>query len=253
MGTQRRSEASNILRFDQQHPVNQQNFKNITHVLCTIPPVEGRDLPLVYHAQDFLKMASLQWVGYLSTTAVYGDHQGRWVDEDTTPNPSHDRARIRLEIENRYRQLWRAHQLPVHIFRLSGIYGPGRSVLERMQVERPTCVEKQGQVFSRIHVEDIAQTLIKSMENPDPGQIYNLADDHPASSCEVMDYGAYLLDQPPPEHLPYDPENLSEMARSFFQDNRRVKNDKIKQKLGVKLLYPDYKVGLQALREDAQP
>lgn len=251
-GTRRSGAPPEVYEFSQDQPLNRDVFKGVTHILCSIPPVEGEDLVLKHHREELLKVDTLQWVGYLSTTSVYGDHQGGWVDEKTPPNPSHQRSEARLRSENGYLELWRTHNIPAHIFRLSGIYGPNRSVFERLKTEKPHCIHKPNQVFSRIHVEDISQTLIKSMENPTPGEIYNLADDLPTSNCDVMDYGAKLLGIRSPNRIPYDPEALSEMARTFYQDCRRVRNDKIKRTLGVELLYPDYRVGLKKILEDTR-
>ncbi|WP_260349055.1 SDR family oxidoreductase, partial [Alloyangia mangrovi] len=187
---------------------------------------------------------ALDWVGYLSTTGVYGDHGGDWVDEDTPLTPTTARGKARAEAE----AAWQAIDgLPLHIFRLAGIYGPGRGPFEKVRQGTARRIVKPGQVFSRIHVEDIAQVLEASIRHPRPGAIYNLCDDDPAPPEEVLQHAAELLDLPPPPEVAFDAAEMSPMARSFYAENKRVRNDRIKDELGVTLLYPDYRAGLAAL------
>ncbi|MGB0934766.1 MAG: SDR family oxidoreductase [Alphaproteobacteria bacterium] len=207
-----------------------------SHVLITIPPQDGGDIIIEQHLKD-LQNASPAWVGYLSATSVYGDTQGGWVDETSATNPGNKRGKDRHAAE----QAWLKSDLPSHIFRLSGIYGPGRDILTRIDPANPTCINKPGQVFSRIHVDDIVQTLRASITRPNPGSIYNLADDLPASTCEVLEYACQQRGLPSPMQIPYEEAEMSEMAKSFYSECRRVRNDKIKQELGVKLQYPSYK------------
>ena len=225
----------------------EQSLEEATHLLLSIPPDAEGDVVLRYHMNLIRTMKKLVWVGYLSTTGVYGDHQGDWVDETTPINPPNDRSCYRVQAENQWIDLWKTHNVPVHIFRLSGIYGPGRSAFDSIKQGTARRIDKPGQVFSRIHVADIAQTLIASIQNPAPGNIYNLADDMPAPQGDVIAYACQLMGVAPPPLVPFDQADLSPMARSFYQSNRRVRNDKIKQSLGIRLKYPNYKSGLEQI------
>ncbi len=213
-----------------------------SHILVSAAPTSEGDV-FLEKAGQAICAARPQWVGYLSTTAVYGDHQGGWVNEETAPRPLSSRAVARVLAETQ----WRATGLPVHIFRLAGIYGPGRGPFAKIRDGSARQIIKKNQVFSRIHVEDIAQVLAASMAAPDAGQIYNLCDDNPAPPEDVLKYAAALLGLPPPPVLDFETADLPEMTRSFYGESKRVRNDKIKQKLGVKLIHPTYQAGLQAL------
>jgi nucleoside-diphosphate-sugar epimerase len=182
-------------------------------------------------------------VGYLSTTGVYGDRGGDWVDEESALDPVNERSRLRVEAE----AAWLQRDLPVHVFRLAGIYGPGRSAFDRLRAGRAQRIVKPGQVFSRIHVADIARVLAASMAAPEPGRVYNVADDEPAPPQDVIEHAAQLLGVEVPPAVPFESADLSPMARSFYRESKRVANDRIKRELGVKLLYPDYRAGLAAV------
>ena len=182
-------------------------------------------------------------MGYLSTTGVYGDRQGGWVEETDPPAPGNARSRWRLEAE----AAWLASGLPVNVFRLAGIYGPGRSAFDRLREGRAQRVVKAGQVFSRIHVDDIAAALSASMARPDPGRVYNVADDLPAPAWEVIAYAAELLGMPAPPEVALEDAGLSPMARSFWEESRRVSNRRLREELGVTLAYPDYRAGLRGI------
>lgn len=223
-------------------------LSDVTHLLISIPPFEDTgDMVLSYFQDAIVAMPKLQWVAYLSTTGVYGDHQGAWVDESTEAKPHSVRANRRLEVEQQWLDLYKTHQLPVHVFRLSGIYGPGRNALVGVHDGSARCIDKPGQYFSRIHVEDIAGFLIASLKNPHPGTIYNLADDVPSSALEVQQFAAELLNKPCPPVVRYEQAILSVMQREFYSANRRVSNKKAKSDLAYNLLYPSYKEGLQSL------
>lgn len=213
-----------------------------SHVLTSVAPDVTGDPILRDHAAE-LAAARPEWVGYLSTTAVYGDHQGGWVDEDTPLAPATDRgvARVRAEGD------WAALGLPLHIFRLAGIYGPGRGPFEKVRDGSARRIIKPGQVFSRIHVADIAQVLAASIAHPRPGAVYNVCDDDPAPPEDVIGHAAELLGLPVPPAIPYDQAEMTPMARSFYAESKRVRNDRIKDELGVKLRYPTYREGLAAL------
>lgn len=219
-----------------------------SHILITAGPEDGQD-PVLAHAGDAIAAHAkrLDWVGYLSTTGVYGDHGGGWVNETTPLTPTTERGRARVAAEAAWMDLHRKHALPLHIFRLAGIYGPGRGPFEKLRDGTARRIVKPGQVFSRIHVDDIAQALIASMARPDPGAVYNLCDDDPAPPQNVIGYAATLLGLPEPPEIPFDQARLSPMAASFYAESKRVDNSRIKGALGLCLRHPDYRSGLAAI------
>jgi nucleoside-diphosphate-sugar epimerase len=218
------------------------------HVLSSVPPDAEGD-PVLRALAPALRRAAprLAWVGYLSTTGVYGDRAGGWVDETDACRPASERGRRRLAAEAAWLALHRETGLPVHVFRLAGIYGPGRSPFERLRAGTARAIVKPGQVFSRIHVADIAAVLSASMAAPDPGTVYNVADDRPAPPQDVLAHAAGLLGMAPPPEVPFEEAELSPMARSFYAESRRVSNARIRERLGVALRYPDYEAGLAAI------
>lgn len=224
-----------------------------SHLLISAAPDPDGDPALRLIAAEIARRADqLDWVGYLSTTGVYGDHQGGWVDEDSLLTPSSTRGQLRVQAE----QAWAAiPDLPVHIFRLAGIYGPGRGPFAKLRRGTAQRIIKPNQVFSRIHVEDIAQVLRASIARPDPGAVYNLCDDAPAPPQDVIAYAAELLGMPIPPDVPFDKADMSPMARSFYGESKRVSNERIKKELGVTLRYPDYQSALKAIlaAEQAAP
>jgi nucleoside-diphosphate-sugar epimerase len=221
-----------------------------THVLVSIPPdpqSEPTGDPVVDRYGELLaEQPGLAWVGYLSTTGVYGDREGGVVDERSELRPSGERGRRRVRAEYGWLELWRHRAVPAHVFRLSGIYGPGRSALDLVRTGKARRIDKPGQVFNRIHVQDIVSVLLASIARPSPGGVYNCADDDPAPSHEVIDFACRLLGMKPPPLIPLDAADLSPMARSFYDDNKRVSNRRIKEELGVILTYPSYTDGLSA-------
>jgi nucleoside-diphosphate-sugar epimerase len=219
-----------------------------THLLASIPPDAAGDPALALWGPAIARHPGLAWAAYLSTTGVYGDRDGDWVDETQPLAPTGERGQRRVEAEAAWAALLPG--VPVHLFRLAGIYGPGRSALDTVRAGRAQRVVKPGQVFSRVHVDDIAQVLAASIDRPRPGAIYNVCDDNPAPPDEVIAYACNLLGVEPPPEVPFDQAELSEMARSFYADNKRVANQLIKVELGVELTYPDYRVGLGALLDD---
>jgi dTDP-4-dehydrorhamnose reductase len=221
---------------------------DVTHIVSSIPPGEQGDPVLNRFGSELARRArQFQWVGYLSTTGVYGDHGGAWVDEATALTPNTERGLRRLAAEKQWLALHRDHGLPVHVFRLAGIYGPGRNTLDNLRDGTAKRVVKPGQVFSRIHVEDIAGVLLASMARPNPGRAYNVADDGPCPPQDVVTFAAELLGVAPPPEIPFEDARLSPMARSFFADSKRVSNARIKSELGYSLLYPTYREGLKSL------
>jgi nucleoside-diphosphate-sugar epimerase len=249
-GTCRSEESAALLRrqgfepyiFDGASTLPPNSFEGVTHVLASAPP-DSDDPALRHHAGDIASLPDLAWTGYLSTTSVYGVIDGGTVDEQTPCRPTSPRGQRRVVAE----QAWQALPQPAHIFRLSGIYGPGRSVFDAIRSNRAQRIAKPGQAFNRIHVTDIAQTLMASIAQPTPGRIYNLADDMPAPSADLVTYGCALLGIEPPPEIPFDEAILSPMAREFWADNKRVSNARIKQELGVTLAYPTYREGLDAI------
>ena len=218
-----------------------------THLLISSGPTEQGDPALALLGDHIRARApALEWAGYLSTTGVYGDHQGGWVDEATPLAPTTRRGLWRMDAE----QAWqRVPGLPLHIFRLAGIYGPGRGPFAKVRAGTARRIIKDRQVFSRIHVEDIVQVLAASIERPNPGAIYNLCDDDPAPPQDVIGYAAELLGVPLPEAVAFEDAELTLMARSFYAENKRVRNDRIKSELGIVLKYRDYRAGLKSMLE----
>jgi len=211
-------------------------------ILVSIPPGETGDPVLAAFADAIAAAPNLRWIGYLSTIGVYGDHGGGWVDETTPTTPGKGRTRLRTTAE----QAWLA--LGAHVFRLSGIYGPGRNQLVQLAAGTARRIVKPGQIFNRIHVADIAAVIEASLARPRPGGIYNVADNEPAPPQDVVAFAARLCGREPPPEIPFERAELSPMARSFYSESRRIRSELIRNELGVSLLYPTYREGLIALR-----
>ena len=225
-------------------------LQTATHLLVSTPPGDKGDPALSAFGPAILDVPKLRWIGYLSTIGVYGEHHGEWVDEETPTAAPRGRKSARIEAEHAWAALAKKREAPFDIFRLAGIYGPGRSALDRIRAGDARRIVKPGQVFNRIHVEDIAQTVIIAIRRERRGagsRIYNVADDEPAPPQDVLLYAAELLGAPPPPEIPFEDADLSPMARSFYEDNKRVHNTKIKRELGVLLRHPTYRDGLEAL------
>ncbi len=254
IGTTRSADKAESLRASGVEPVlfpgdlPPEGLSEATHLLISAGPDADGDPVLRALRPEIEKLApKLEWVGYLSTTGVYGDHQGAWVDETTPLTPSTRRGKWRVAAEAEWQSI---PDLPLHIFRLAGIYGPGRGPFAKVRKGTARRVIKEGQVFSRIHVDDIAQVLAASIAQPNPGAIYNLCDDDPAPPQDVIAHAAELLGLPMPPAVDYEAAEMTPMARSFYAESKRVRNDRIKDELGVELLYPDYRKGLQALLKE---
>lgn len=217
------------------------------HILISVPPEQDGSDPVINFAGAALAALQdqIKWVGYLSTTGIYGDHQGAWIDEETPAGLLSERGQRRVAVEAQ----WAATGLPMHYFRLAGIYGPGRNSLRALQNGTARRVVKQGQVFSRIHLVDITRILEASMANPNAGRAYSVCDDTPAPPQDVVTYAAELMGVSPPALQDFATAELSPMARSFYGENKRIRNNRIKEELGVSLEYPDYRAGLSALWE----
>lgn len=258
-GTTRDNEKKQILKdrgihafiFDYDHPLLEPEdfLDGTTHLLISTPPNEEGDPSFIRHAEHLVNIPTLKWIGYLSTTGVYGNRDGAWVDESMQIQPTSERGSKRAKAEEQWLSLLESHGLPVHIFRLAGIYGPGRSALDSVRAGIARRIEKPGQVFSRIHVEDIVQVLLASMDRPNPGAIYNVCDDDPAASHEVIEEACNILGRPVPPLVPYEQAALAPITQSFYEDNKRVKNNRIKDELGVRLKYSNFREGLKGCLE----
>jgi nucleoside-diphosphate-sugar epimerase len=222
-------------------------LRGATHLLHSIPPGHEGDPVLAHYRDQIATVGTVEWIGYLSTVGVYGDQGGNWVDEATAPKPNSERTAARVEAEAAWLEFGKETGIATHVFRLAGIYGRGRSAFDKLMAGTARRIKKDGQVFSRIHVEDIGNVLEASIAKPNAGAIYNVADDEPAAPDAVVGYAAELLGMPPPPEVHFDNADLSPMARSFYEGSRRIANDRIKSELGVKLRYPTYREGLAAL------
>jgi nucleoside-diphosphate-sugar epimerase len=240
-------DGSGGLHFDRFHPLPPGAFGGVTHMLVSIPPDDAGDPVLDLHAGDIAALKALRWVGYLSTTGVYGTRKGGWVDENSALRPTGARGERRVAAEAAWLGLGRRHGVPVHVFRLAGIYGPGRSAFDALRDGTARRIGAGGQVFSRIHVDDIAGVLLASIARPRPGAVYNVCDDEPAAQQDVVAHAARLLGVAPPPLVTLAEAGLSPMARSFYADDKRVSNALLKQELGMKLAYPNYREGLAAI------
>lgn len=255
VGTTRSAEKCAALEKDGTLPVVwpgtdlSQYLEKATDLLISTPPDAGGDPVLSAYRDKIAEVAPrLRWAGYLSTTGVYGDHDGAWVDETTPLAPTTQRGKRRAAAEAEWQAI---AGLPLHIFRLAGIYGPGRGPFAKVRNGTARRIIKEGQVFSRIHVEDIAQALALSLQAPDPGAVYNLCDDDPAPPEDVIGHAAELLGMPLPPAEPFETAEMTPMARSFYAENKKVRNDRIKQALGWRPIYPTYRDGLAAMLKEA--
>ena len=242
------SKDPNSFIFNSEHEVtpDKKIFDGVTHILSCIPPDENGNDPVLKSLKNKLESSSLEWVGYLSTTGVYGNTKGDWVSEINEPNPFQKRSYKRLNCEKE----WIESGLPVQIFRLPGIYGPGRSTFEAIKNKKIRVISKEKQVFSRIHVADIANAIIYLLQNKDSlkfYQIINIADDEPCSQIEVIQYCYDLLGLTMPKPILFEDakDELSPIAKSFWMENRRISNKLLCETLGYKLIYKNYKIGLK--------
>ena len=236
--------------FDRDRPLDDPTaaLAGVTHLLSSVPPDEAGDPVLDGHGAALAEHGpSLAWAGYLSTTGVYGDRGGEWVDEDAALAPTGPRGRSRVAAERAWLALAQRSGVPVHVFRLAGIYGPGRNALATVRRGQARRIVKPGQVFSRIHVDDVATVVRASMARANAGRCYNVCDDEAAPPQDVIAHACALLGVAPPPEIPFADAVLSAMARSFYADNKRVRNTRIKDELGVRLAYPNYRLGLAAL------
>lgn len=218
-----------------------------THILVSIPPAAAGDPAMLHHARHIAASRGLRWIGYMSTVGVYGDHGGAWVDETTPVTPLSERSRWRVEAETAWLGLGKRSGQRVNIFRLPGIYGPGRSAFEALRAGTSRRIVKPGQVFNRIHVHDIARTIEAAILADTHHDLYNVTDDEPAPFDEVVTYAAALLGVEPPAAVLFDKAGLSPMAASFYRESKRVSNKRMKDDLGMILQFPTYREGLSAI------
>ena len=232
-------------------------LRDATHVLLSIPPEADGDPAFVRHSEDIRVSCSVNWVGYFSTVGVYGDAQGGWVDEETQAKPGSERGKRRLAAERQWLGLARDAGKHAAVFRLPGIYGPGRCALDDVLDGTARSIIKPGQVFNRIHAEDIASAVIAAIKRPHPGRIYNVTDDEPGPPQDVVNFAAQLLERPQPPSMDFATAELSPilspMARSFYSENKRVANARMKAELGISLKYPNYREGLRAILRSSAP
>jgi nucleoside-diphosphate-sugar epimerase len=240
-----------LIHFSQQSI--EQALATASHILISTPPTQDRGDPVLVSFGNLLKkhIKTIRWIGYLSSTSVYGDHQGNWVDESCKPIALGGQGQLRLAAEQEWISFAEAHQVPLTIFRLAGIYGPQRNVLARLIAGKNDTIVKDGQFFSRIHVDDIVSAIVAVIQHPKPGvSIYNVADDEPAPSHVVDEYAASLLQLAPLQRIPYDMAILSPMAQEFYSHNKKVLNAKLKNEFHIQLSYPTYKEGLAHLLQN---
>ncbi|MEI8295036.1 MAG: SDR family oxidoreductase [Alphaproteobacteria bacterium] len=219
-------------------------IKSSNVLLSTVPPNNEIIDPVLDEYADIISKGIFEWIGYLSSTSVYGDHHGAWVDEETKCAPSNEKSRIRLLAEQQWLELYSKNKLPVHVLRLSGIYGPNRNCLKQIKNGKDFTIIKKDQFFSRIHVEDICMAIIASIKSPTAGEIYNVSDDEPAPINIVQQFGASILNANSLKEIPFEVSTLSDQTKFFFNDNKKVSNKKIMKKLNIKWIYPNYLVGL---------
>ncbi len=220
-----------------------------THIVVSIPPAEGGDPVLTQHRDDLMASPALQWLCYYSTVGVYGDFAGAWIDETAATQPVNERSRQRVIVEDQWRAFARERGVPLLILRLAGIYGPGRSAFDKLRAGDARRIVKPQQVFNRIHVEDIGRITALAAEQKLAGT-FNLADDEPAPPQDLVTHAAGMIGVPPPAEVPFAEAQMTPMARSFYSDNKRVRNAAIKAALNIALLYPTYRDGLRAILGD---
>ena len=213
-------------------------------LLSTAPPNNEMIDPVLHAYADVISKNTFEWIGYLSSTSVYGDHNGAWVNEETECAPSSEQSRIRILAEQQWLKLYSINKLPVHILRLSGIYGPNRNCLDQIKNGKDFTIVKKDQFFSRIHVDDICMATLASIKSPTAGEIYNVSDDEPAPINVVQQFGASVLNLKSLNEIPFEFSDLSDQAKLFYNDNKRVSSKKIIEKLNIKWIYPNYMIGL---------
>ena len=247
---QKYDEQLNIKRLRLNAFIEQKDFhlSDSSFILNSIPPKSEGDLILKHLSKTIIKFSqNIKWYGYFSSTSVYGNHSGKWVDENSNLNPTNLRGKLRKKSEIQHLELYKLYNIPIHIFRLPGIYGPERSIFERLQLGQKIQIVKKGHFFSRIHVEDIANAVFQSMRKITPGEIFNICDDMPSQSDEIVKYAAKLMNIKNVKSVNFNDSKLNEKTKSFYLDNKKVKNDKIKKILNWTPKFRTYKLGLDNL------
>lgn len=224
-------------------------LRQASHVIVSIAPDEAGDVVLRHHRAELDAMPTLEWLCYYSTVGVYGDFGGAWIDESAALTPRNERSGFRVRAEEEWIAYAAERGVPLCILRLAGIYGPGRSSFDKLANGTARRVVKPGQVFNRIHVGDIAEITLLAAKQRLAG-IFNLADDEPAPPQDLIAYAAAKMGVEPPAEVDFDEAEMTPMARSFYRDNKRVSNKAIKTALGIELLYPNYRAGLDAIWKD---
>lgn len=244
----KKSSIAKIIDFDAKEI--ELELANTTHIISTIPPEHNLGDPVLSRFRDIIEKASnLKYLGYISATSVYGDHKGGWVDEESNLNVKGNRSKARYESEKEWQQLANDKDVPLIIFRIAGIYGPERNTLNQLKSGLAKSIYKEGLFFSRIHIDDIVSVIKSSITKDNKSEIYNLADDMPCPQYEIIEYASKLLNISPPKRIAYEEAELSDMAKDFYSQSKKVSNKKIKSKLGIKLKYPSYKEGLISIIE----
>ena len=245
-----KTEGVEALKWDS-GPVDPAWLDGVSAILISTPPGDAGCPAFAAASETIAQQAGdLRWIGYLSTNGVYGDHDGAWVDEESDLRATSERAKNRVQAETQWRAFAHHYDLPLIVFRLPGIYGPGRSAIDTVREGKAKRIYKEGQVFSRMHVEDIAAALEASMARPRAFDLYNLADNEPAPPQDVVEYACKLLGVEPPPLIPIEKADLTEMAKSFYTDNKRVSNARMKDALQLALAYPTYREGLEAILQE---
>lgn len=239
--------------FNETQKPTAEKLSGTTHLLVSVPPTADGD-PVLSAMRRAIEQnsASLEWIGYLSTTGVYGDRKGAWARETDELTPTSERGRRRVAAEKAWFELGARLNVPTQTFRLAGIYGPGRNQIVSLRSGKARRIIKPGHVFSRIHVEDIATVLEASMAKPRMAAAYNVCDDEAAPPQDVVAYAAKLAGLPVPNEIPFNEADLKPMARSFYEESKRVSNDLIKQELGVSLQFPTFREGLKTLFDSGE-
>lgn len=229
--------------FNEENNLDISILKDVTHILISIPPTGEGDLVYNRLYSIIKALPNLQWLGYISSTSVYGDHNGDWVNEDSETRANDSSATNRLKAEKQ----WLSTNLPINIIRMAAIYGPGRSIFDRLKNGDVDCIYKEGHFFSRIHIDDIVMILKKMLEESSPREIYNFADDLPAPQYELIQYAYHLLGKPEPRIIDFKDANLSKAMLYYYQSNKKISNSKIKDRYDLELKYPSYKIGLNGI------
>ena len=224
------------------------HLEEADHILISIAPVNGDDI-VIKNFKERFNDKRFKWITYLSATSVYGDHRGEWVDETSKTNPTSINGIQRLKVEKNWIELSQQYNLPLQIFRLSGIYSNQYNVLKRLKAGEAKIINKKNHFFSRIHVEDIANVLFKSLDNFKKGEVYNISDDKPASNEEVIMYGIKLLGIDKPQTIEMN-EIENEMLKNFYKDSKKVSNKKMKNCFNFELKYPTYIEGLDDIKNN---